>query len=96
MGGSDPGNCKRPRFDGTLRESKADRPDTRPAEKPPDLKGSPNTTGDKGGVGIRLRITELINAQLAHAAPQRARVDPQKVCSPMIPLNFPVGLLECP
>jgi hypothetical protein len=45
-------------------------------KKPPDLKGSPNTTENKGGVRIRLRITELINSQLAHAAPQRARVDP--------------------
>jgi hypothetical protein len=45
-------------------------------EKPSDLKGPPNTTENKGGVRMRLRITGLINAQLAHAAPQRARVDP--------------------
>jgi len=45
-------------------------------KKPPDLKGSSNTTGNKGGVRIRLRITDLINALLAHAAPQCARVDP--------------------
>ena len=47
-----------------------------PGKNPSDLKGLSNTAGNNGGVRIWLRIMELINAQLAHAAPQRARVDP--------------------
>ncbi len=69
-------DCKILRFDWASGESKAGRIGHDGWGKAAGFEGLPNTTGNKGWVRIGLRFAELINLQFAHAAAQRARVDP--------------------